>query len=106
MDIRLYFAKVKELEGSLPPSVLVSSLETADGGAAGTLSEVTRAYAARMVLDGKARLATEEEAAAYHERVARTRAEAEQAVTAGRVQIAVLSEQEARALRAARQQKS
>ena len=106
MDIRLYFNKVKELEASLPPSVLVTSLETADGGVAGVVSEVVRSCAARLVMDGKARLTTDEEAREYRERMDRARAEAEQAATAGRVQIAVLSEQEARALRSGRQQKS
>ena len=103
MDIRLYFEKVKELEATLPASVLISSLATPDGGVPGTISELSRGYAARMIIDGKARLATEQEAVQYRDRIDRARAEAEQAATAGRVQIAVLSEQEARALRAARQ---
>jgi hypothetical protein len=100
MDIRMYFQKMRELESSiLTPFVVVCSLETADGGKAGAMTEVSRSTAAQLVVEGKARLATGEETGEYKDRVDRSRAEAEQAAAASRMQFTILTEQEARALR-------
>lgn len=60
MDLRAYFQKVRKTEAEIPEeSAVIVSLETGDGGTAGRLTEVTRSVAARMVVDGRARLATE-----------------------------------------------
>jgi hypothetical protein len=100
MDIRMYFQKMRELESSISQAfVVVCSLETPDGGKAGMLTEVSRSTAAQLVVEGKARLATEDESREHKERVDRARAEAEQAAAASRMQFTILTEQEARALR-------
>lgn len=62
MDVRIYFQKVRQIEAEIStPHTVVMSLETPDGGKAGTMTEVSRHIAARLVTENKARLATEEE---------------------------------------------
>jgi len=101
MDLKVYYQKLRQVEAAIPePDVVVASLETSDGGRTGVLSEVARGVAARMIVEGKARLATEEESAAFRARIAEGRRAAEQLATAGRVQLTVLSEADLRALRA------
>ncbi|HLJ47564.1 MAG TPA: hypothetical protein VKU01_16225 [Bryobacteraceae bacterium] len=66
MDLRAYFQKIRSTEKSIAAEhVIVVSLETQDGGREGQSSEVTRANAAKLIVDGKARLATPAESAAY-----------------------------------------
>lgn len=63
MDLRLYFQKIRTIEASIPGlHAAVISLETSDGGRAGQVSEVSRAVAAKLVAQGKVRLADEQEA--------------------------------------------
>ena len=63
MDLRLYFQKIRTSEASMPGlHATVISLETSDGGRAGQISEVSRAVAAKLVAQGKVRLADEQEA--------------------------------------------
>jgi hypothetical protein len=63
MDLKGYYRKLREVEAALPSDyVVVVSKETPDGGRAGTLTEVPRRVAAKLILDGAAELATEEQA--------------------------------------------
>src|ERR1700676_5225576 len=63
VDLRLYFQKIRTVEASIPGMhATVISLETSDGGRAGQVSEVSRAVAAKLVAQGKVRLADEQEA--------------------------------------------
>jgi ribosomal protein L9 len=106
LDIRVYFQKLQALEQSIgTPWVLVVSEETTNGGKAGILTEVKRSVGARLILTGKARLATESEIEEYRAEQTRERTAAEQASMAGRVQIAILSDQELRALKSSMRQK-
>jgi hypothetical protein len=62
MDLRVYYRKIREVEATIPgTSTLVVSMDTPDGGKAGTITEVPRRVAAKMVVDGTAKLATEDE---------------------------------------------
>jgi len=45
--------------------VVLVSLETPDGGKSGVKTEVTRENAAKMIVEGRARMATKSEAAEY-----------------------------------------
>ena len=66
MDLRNYFQKLREVESQIgDPYTIVVSVETGDGGRAGTTTEVTRALAAKMIVDGSARLATAKEKQAF-----------------------------------------
>ena len=62
MDLRQYFKKLRDTENGLSDTYpLVVSLETSDGGKAGTVSEVTREQAAKLIVENCARLANEAE---------------------------------------------
>ena len=100
MDLRAYYQKVKDVIKSIPDEhVILISHETPDGGKAGVRSEASRERAARLVVDGKARLATAEEAEQFRAEIAEARARAEQAAAATRMQVTVIAEHELRALR-------
>lgn len=100
MDLKVYYRKLREIEAGIPtPEVVVVSHETPDGGVAGVRTEVRRAVAARLVVEGKARLATEEEQSAFHEETAEAKRRAEQAAAASRMQITVVSEADLQRLR-------
>jgi hypothetical protein len=62
VDLKAYFHKIRTVEATIPgEDAVVSSLETPDGGKADQFSEVARAVAARLIVQGKARLATQDE---------------------------------------------
>ena len=66
MDLRAYYSKIRRVEAEMPEeSVVMVSLETPEGGKAGTRTEVPRPLAARLVVDGKAEIASPEEAAEF-----------------------------------------
>lgn len=100
MDIRAYFQKVRQTEQSISaPWVVVISQETSDGGKAGQANEVSRDVAAQLIVEGRAKLASESEAREYRDDLERLRTAAEQERSAGKVQIALLSEENIRALK-------
>ena len=100
MDLRVFYQKLKKIEQEIADlHVVVVSQETPDGGRAGQKSEVNRSVAARLILEGKARLATREEASEYHAEVERALAEAQQRAMADRVQVNVISEADLRAIK-------
>jgi len=97
MDLKAYYRKLRELESAIVDAhVLVSSLETPDGGRAGVLTEASRRIAARLIVEGKARLADQGEARAFREELAASRREAEQTAMAGKVQVMLVQEQDPR----------
>jgi hypothetical protein len=92
MDLRQYYKKIHELETKLEDEFpLIVSRESADGGKEGTRTEVARRLAARMVVEGAARLATQEEAKRYRDEVEEKRKAAEQAAAASKLQLTVIS---------------
>lgn len=93
MDLKQYFRKMREIEGSISePFPVVVSLETADGGKAGMLTEVSRSNAAKMIIEGRALLASESEKASYWEQQAALKSAAEKAELSKRVQVAILAD--------------
>ncbi|HEY7387135.1 MAG TPA: hypothetical protein VH640_01415 [Bryobacteraceae bacterium] len=67
MELRNYFQKIKQVESAIAePFTLVVSLETGDGGKAGTFTEVSRSLAAKLIVAGLARLADTAERQAYY----------------------------------------
>jgi len=100
VDIRKYFQKLEETEQSISaPYVFVVSEATPDGGKAGVVSEVSRAVAAKLIAEGRARLATDAQEREHKAVIERARAAAEQERLANRVQVTVLSENELRSIR-------
>jgi len=102
MDLQVYYKKIRTLEASIrDPSVVLVSLETPDGGKEGVRTEVPRLIAARMLVEGTARLATAEEAREFQEQKADAKRQADQIAAVSRMQFAVVSPSELRKLKAA-----
>ena len=92
MDLRVFFQKVRETEKNISTEhVVVMSLETSDGGRPGQLTEVSRAVAARLIVEGRARLATGEETARYYEAEAVSREDIRQRERAENVKLTVVA---------------
>ena len=90
MDVKQYFRKVREIEESLTePHPLVVSLETSDGGRAGTVCEVPRFVAAKMILERRATLASVEQKELFHQQQEAAKKVAE---LARRVQVAIIAD--------------
>lgn len=100
MDLQIYYKKIREAEEGLKdPSAVVVSLETADGGRAGIRTEVPRRIAAKMMVEGCARLASPEEAQKFQEQQAEAKRQADQAAAASRMQFTVISPTDLRKLK-------
>lgn len=103
MDLRVYYRKVREvMEAIAGEFAVIVSRETPDGGKPGVMSETSRAIAARLVVDGRARLATKEEAAEFAEQEELNRLKAEEDLAPARWPVAVLSDSDLTALKNAR----
>jgi len=93
VDVKQYYRKIREVQNALPESdVLVVSLATADGGKEGVISETSREVAAKLIVEGRAVQATEEQKTAYFERQIAARKEAHRAELARRLQVAIIAE--------------
>lgn len=93
MDLKQYFRKIREIEAGIGEAYpIVSSRETPEGGKAGMLVEVPRAVAAKMIADGRAVLASEEEKELYREQQASARRASEQTELAKRIQVTILGD--------------
>ena len=100
MDLRLFYQKLRKIEHEIADAhVIVVSNETPDGGRAGQKAEVSRCNAARLILEGRARLATAEEASEYRASVETALREAEQRAMAERVQVNVITDSDLRAIK-------
>lgn len=100
MDLKLFYQKLRKIEQEITdPHVIVTSEETPDGGRAGQKVEVSRSIAARLILEGKARLATSEEASEYRVAAEAALREAEQKATVGKVQVNLITEADLRAIK-------
>ena len=91
MDLTLYYNKIREQERDISEEfpVIVSN-ETGDGGKAGHLTEVPREVAARLVVQGVARLAAPEQREAFRAAQAAAVRSFEEVAAAGRVQFSVM----------------
>lgn len=102
MDLKVFYQKLRQTEASITePYLVVVSHETPEGGRAGVRTEVPRAVAAKMIVEGKARVATAEEASEFREQTAEAKRLADQMAAASRMQITVVSEAELRTLKSA-----
>ena len=93
MDLRQYFRKIREVEATIDEAhTFVSSLETPDGGKAGMISEVPRSVAAKMIVEGRAMLATKGDREQYLEEQSAARSTAKQADLARKLQVTIVSD--------------
>jgi len=100
MDLQVYYQKIRDVEAKIADEFpLVVSAETSDGGKGGTKTEVPRRIAAKLLIEGQARLATKEEAKAHREAVAEAKRSADRAAAAAKLQLTVLSTNELDKLR-------
>ncbi|MGD0771589.1 MAG: hypothetical protein ABSC05_02085 [Candidatus Solibacter sp.] len=100
MDLQVYYQKIREMETKIADEFpLVVNMETADGGKVGTKTEVPRRLAAKMLVEGMARLATKEEAKAHREALAEAKRAADREAAAATVKLTVLSATELDRLR-------
>jgi hypothetical protein len=90
--LKAHYQKIRELEQSFEGAFpVIVSVETADGGKAGVKTEVPALVAAKMIADGRARLASEDEAREFHERNAQAKRVADQLDGSKRMQLTVPS---------------
>lgn len=93
MDVKQYYRKLREIESTINEAYpLVVSMETSDGGKAGILSEVPRAIAAKMIVEGRATLAGPLDKETYRQQQVEARKAARKAELARRVQVAIISD--------------
>lgn len=93
MDLRQYFRKLREIENSLVDAYpVVISLETSDGGRAGVVSEVSRETAAKLIIEGRALLASEEQKNFFLLQLEAAKKSAEKMELARRVQVAIIAD--------------
>jgi hypothetical protein len=91
MDLKIYYQKIRQIEQGLKdPSVLLVSKETPDGGKDGVRTEVSRRTAAKMVVEGTARIATADETAEFQKQKAEAKRRADQIAAASRMQFTVV----------------
>lgn len=102
MDLKHYYQKIREIEAKIVDEFpLVISSETPDGGKEGTKTEVPKRLAAKLIVEGLARLASAEEKSlhlALQEEAIRA---AEQLAAAAKVQVTVLASSELEQLKRA-----
>ena len=104
MDVRVYFDKIRKVQATIEaPYVLVTSLETPDGGVPGTISEVTRNMAARLIVEHRARLANEQEMSDFADMSDQVRRETADQIASSRVQVSLISDADLRELKGKRQ---
>jgi hypothetical protein len=100
MDVRTYYRRIAELEASIEAKdVMVVSLDTPDGGKAGVFTEAPKRVACQLVVEGRAKLATEVEALDYRRRQRDAKKALDNASAMSRVQISLVPEQDLKALR-------
>ena len=93
MDVKQYYRKIREVESAIVDTYpLVVSLETADGGKAGLVSEVPRALAAKMIVESRAILANDDDRVRYADAQTAAKKAAEKAELASRLQVAIIAD--------------
>jgi hypothetical protein len=100
MDLQVYYQKIRDVETKIADEFpLMVSVETSDGGKGGTKTEVPRRLAAKLLVEGQARLASKDELKAHREMLAEAKRLAERAAAAEKLQLTVLSSTELDRLR-------
>ena len=93
MDLRDFYKRIREIEATIDSAfTLVVSHDTADGGKAGVMTEAPRAIAARLIAEGRARMATPDENCVHQETIRQAVDVADRMALAERVQVAFVSD--------------
>jgi hypothetical protein len=100
MDLRVFYQKIRSVEkGISTPHAVVVSLETSDGGKPGLKTEVSRESAATLIVEGRARLASQEEADEFHKGLRDAIKDREREQAKGRMNFNLISDEELASLR-------
>ena len=95
MDLTIFYQKVRDEQARIADDFpVVVSLETPDGGKAGVRTEVPKALAARMLVDGMVREATPAEAKAFRDAKTAAKQVADAAAEAAKVQLNIVPRKE------------
>ena len=93
MDLKVYYRKIREIEADIPESdVVVVSYETPEGGRPGVMTEVQKRQAAKLVVEGKARLASKDESTAYRRELLEAYRKEQERLAANQVKFAIVSD--------------
>ncbi|WP_321474487.1 hypothetical protein [uncultured Paludibaculum sp.] len=93
MDLKSYFRKVKDLERKYQErDIYVVSIATQDGGKDGVLTQVSRRVGCQLMVEGKARIANEQEVAQFVADQAARRVAHEKQEAVSRIQVQVISD--------------
>ena len=91
MDLRSYYKRIRETEESIDSDeVVIVSLATTEGGKPGVRTEAPRSIAARQIAEGRARLATDDEALEHYELQREAKERIEREMAARRLQVVVV----------------
>jgi hypothetical protein len=91
MDLKLYYQRIRDAQAKIEEAyAIVVSHQTEDGGKEGRMTEVSPALAAKMMVEGTARLALPEEAAAFREACAEAKRAVDEAATASKMQVTLV----------------
>jgi hypothetical protein len=91
MDLRTWYKKVRDAEADLTGEHFVMvSLATSEGGKEGVRTEVPRSIAARLIAEGRGRVASDEETLEFREANRLALEQHKQEEAAKRVQVMVI----------------
>jgi hypothetical protein len=91
MDLRSYYKRIRDTEESIDSDeVVIVSLATPEGGKPGVRTEAPRPIAARQIAEGRARLATDDEALEHYELHRESKERIEREMAARRLQVVVV----------------
>src|SRR5262245_1736380 len=92
MDLKVYYSKIREVEAQIVEEFpVVLSRETSDGGKAGVYTEVPKRLAAKLVVDGLAALAKQDDGEAFRASLREALRTAEELAMASKVELRVVS---------------
>jgi hypothetical protein len=105
MDLKTWYKKVRDAESTLTSEhIVIVSLATSEGGKAGVQTEVPRLIAARLIAEGRARVASDEEASDFREKIQAALEARKQEEAASRVQVVMIPAPDFRLDRAKKQE--
>jgi hypothetical protein len=93
MDLKRYYQELRKKEAEIDgKDIYVVSLETPDGGRAGVITQVPKKIGCKLIVEGRARLATPEEVEKFEKEEAEKRAEFLNQEFARKIQVQVVAE--------------
>jgi len=91
MDLRSYYRRLREVEAMIPEEhVVLVSIATPEGGKAGVRTEAPKAIAAKLIAEGRARLANADEAEEFRSAMRQAKEKFDQEEAARRMQVVVI----------------